>query len=963
MPSGPVVDTPSPLCYRSRLFFREPASLDPTDYKSTIRLPKTDFPMKADLAKREPLMLAQWAEPRYAGKPLDDAILDARKGSPTWVFHDGPPYANGHIHYGHILNKTLKDIVVKSRSMMGLRVEFKPGWDTHGLPIELAVLRELGDQAATLSPVEIRKACHAYAMKWVGIQRDEFRRLGVFGTWANPYLTLDHSYEATIIRQLAEFARKGLLYRDRKPVHWCMSCKTALAEAEIEYDDAHVSPSIYVRFSVEPGLAAVIWTTTPWTLPANHAIAYNPTFDYVTVAARHDGNIVRYIVAEKLADAVVKAAGLVEEGPREPFPVDNFKRHVRALHPFIDRPSIFVPADYVTLEQGTGLVHTAPGHGADDYITGKKHGLPVEAPVEDNGTFSDGIWKGEHVFRANPKIVEYLATHGALLSSPSLKLTHSYPICWRCKNPVIFRATWQWFAAMDGRTDQVPDATVNLRAEALREIGRTQWIPPWGENRIRGMIENRPDWVLSRQRVWGVPIPVFYADSGSGAAPILDAELMTHIAGIVEKEGVDAWFGREPKDLLPPGAQFDALRALPLVKGNDIVDVWFESGVSWAAVCEGKPGLDNGRPDDPRPVDLYLEGSDQHRGWFHSSLLASAATRGRAPYRAVLTHGFVLDERGRPYSKSEIEKARREGIKIEFIPPEEVLKTQGAELLRLWTAAADFRTDIAYSRGHLAQLGESYRKIRNTARFLLGNLVGFDPATDYQPGALVDLLDRYVHGRVNAALATARAAYESYEFHVVVRAMLDLCTTDLSALYLDVRKDRLYCDAETLRKQTQTVLYAALRVLATTLAPVLCFTAEEIWSYLPKLPGDPESVHLATFPPSAGADRATAGEVDASMEEVLALRAAVHAALEPFRAQKKASLEAHVILPASAATLPARRGGDADWLADLFIVSRVSFGSDETIRVEDAGGHKCARCWKYTPDTPICARCRAVVGE
>jgi isoleucyl-tRNA synthetase len=942
---------------RFLLGFR-PSAVSDHDYKSTLNLPETAFPMKADLAQKEPKILARWDE-----MGLYERVLAARRGGPVYAFHDGPPYANGSIHYGHILNKTLKDMVVKFRSMLGYYVEYRPGWDCHGLPIELAVLRNLGEKAAALSAIEIRRACHAYAMKWVDTQRRELQRLGAFATWDRPYLTLLPDYEATIVRELARVAEQGLLYRDKKPVHWCMSDRTALAEAEILYDDAHVSPSIYVRFAIpsDPKLYAVIWTTTPWTLPANLGIAYHPRLEYVTITARG----ARHIVAKELADTVVGACGLTEEGPREPFPVERFAQLRAARHPFIDRDSIFLPGEHVTLDAGTGLVHTAPGHGADDYVLGREHKLPPYAPVDDAGVFTEGPWQGEHIWKANPKIVERLAADGALLSSPSLSVTHSYPICWRCKKAIIFRATFQWFVRMD--RDAAPaDArpTVDLRRVALAEIERTAFIPPWGRNRLRGMIEHRPDWVLSRQRAWGVPIPILYKKDAPDQ--VLDASpaFMRKVAELIAAEGADAWFARSGEELAKL-AGHDAATAANAQKGGDIVDVWFESGVSFAAVCEGKPGLDASTSEDPRPIDLYLEGSDQHRGWFHTSLLTSCATRGRAPYRALLTHGFILDDNGKPYSKSEIERARKEGKKVSYIEPSDVIKQQGAELLRMWVAQADFRSDVSYSRAHLDQLGESYRKVRNTIRFLLGNLAGFDPHSDAKV-ALTDPLDQHMWERASDLAGRIRAAYEAVELHTVLRAIVDFCTVDLSAGYCDVRKDRLYCDGKSdpLRLGTQKVLYRCLRVITCGMAPILCFTSEEVWGMMPRQADHPESVHLAELEAGPTAMTGMSAESQALWERMRQLRQDVQRALEPFRAQKKASLDASVTLTRAPGDPIGQAPYGPVWLADFLIVSEVKIAhGPESIAVAPATGNHCARCWKWTPaEPPLCERCRGVVG-
>jgi isoleucyl-tRNA synthetase len=936
------------------------------DYKDTINLPRTAFPMKGNLAQREPALLQRWEKEK-----LYEQILAARRGGRRFVLHDGPPYANGHIHYGHILNKILKDLVVKYRSMAGYFAPYVPGWDCHGLPIELQVERDLGPKRAEMTPVQIRKACHDYALGMMAVQREEFKRLGIFGHWERPYLTLSHEYEAAIARAIAAFVRGGYLYRDKKPVYWCPTDATALAEAEIEYAD-HVSPSIYVRFPMldfDPAkldeslagkkLSLVIWTTTPWTLPANLAVVLSPALPYVAVPSHRQADEY-YLVARGRARPFLEACGLPVD---EEEWIEIEKPHLAALegaryrHPFLEPrgPKDFRVwfADHVTLEQGTGLVHTAPGHGADDYRVGIEHGLPPYAPVDDTGAFTAEVprWAGMKVEQANPAIVAYLHEIGALLNDPKDRVKHSYPHCWRCKNPIVFRATPQWFVALEHN---------RLRGRALEEIDLTRWIPPWGRNRIYGMIESRPDWCLSRQRVWGTPIPVGFCE-GCGEA-VLDAAAIEHVAEIFAREGADAWFVRPAAELLPPGIACQRCGGTKFRKDEAIVDVWFESGVSWYAVCAPDPELGE-------PVDLYLEGSDQHRGWFHSALLTGLGVAGHAPFKAVLTHGFVLDDNGRPYSKSEIAKAKREGRKVEFIEPDEVLRTQGAELFRLWVASTEFRTDIPYSRTILNQLGESYRKFRNTCRFVLGNLYDFDPAAHNLATAELQDLDRYALARLGDVVARVRRAYDEYEFHVVFRTLLDYVTVDLSAFYLDVIKDRLYCDAaaSATRRAAQSTIYAVGRALAALAAPILCFTAEEVWEHVPKRPGDPASVHLALLP--EGSPLGEDDPLERRFALLLRYRDRALKALEPFRAEKHHPLDARVTIrpaPADRATLEGYLSG----LPDLLVVSAVALGPDvgadaePQVSVEPAPGSRCARCWKYTlTDGPVCARCAAVLAS
>ncbi len=933
-------------------------------YKDTLNLPQTDFPMRGNLAKREPEILEKW-------EGMYQTLREQRADAPKFTLHDGPPYANGHIHYGHIMNKVLKDLVVKTKTMMGFDVPFTPGWDTHGLPIELAVDRELGKKKRELSVAKFRELCAEYAHKFVDIQKSEFKRLGVFADWDKPYLTLQHNYEAAIIRAIAAFARGGYLYRKKKPVYWSPGARTALAESEIEYKD-HTSPSIFVRFPLasrannaalnpaltDKDLSLVIWTTTPWTIPANLAVVIKPDFEYVALKSPKNPN--EYLmVAKGLAASVASSIGLEESEVEGALPLAKVGieklEGERYHHPFIkpteDNQFRLWFADYVTLEQGTGLVHTAPGHGADDFITGRKHGLEPYAPVDERGCYTADVplWEGEYVFKANPKIVEYLDSSGHLLNKPGESIHHSYPHCWRTKGPVIFRATPQWFLKIDHN---------GYRERALAEIKATKWVPEWSENRISAMIGNRPDWCLSRQRTWGVPIPVTYCPCGESHA---DAEVMDHIAKLFSKEGANAWYTKTPAEILPVNFECSncGADASKQSLGQDIVDVWFESGCSWHALA--------GEPFNLPEVDLYLEGSDQHRGWFHSSLLVALGVQGKAPYKEVITHGFVLDQNGNPYSKSAIEKARREGKKVKYVAPADLIANRGAEILRMWIGSTDFRNDTPYTEELLSRLTDWYRKFRNTSRFMLGVLDGFDPKETKLQDAQLSALDRRALEKLGAVVANVRKQYENYEFHQAHRSLVDYVSIDLSAFYLDAVKDALYAngknDAE--RKSIQAVIYQILRSLTLLSAPVMAFTCEDIWSHLPKVPGDPESVHLAQFPVGK-----LETESNSELWDVIVIyRELALKELEAFRKTKQKTLDAHVRLLASKSHFE-RLSGAKELLEKLLVVSEVEVveAEEPAAQVSLHSGERCGRCWKrvdsMSTDTPdVCNRCASALAE
>lgn len=947
-------------------------------YKDTLNLPSTDFPMRADATRREPERLARWDREDLYGR-----IRTARQGRPLYVLHDGPPYANGHIHMGHALNKILKDIVVRSRTMLGLNAPFVPGWDCHGLPIEHQVDRELGRRKAEMSELEVRAACRAYADRFVAIQREEFRRLGVLGTWEQPYLTMNPRYEADIAAALGKVVEAGLLYRERKAIRWCWACRTALAEAELEYAARH-DPEIWVAFpSADPGdlrrrfgiegdggAALAIWTTTPWTIPSNLAVAVHPDEEYVLLETPNG-----YLVtAAKLAAAVrdvTKHAGrevgriagrsLVGVTYRHPLP-PGWRTELP------DGAPVFrvVAADYVTMDTGTGLVHTAPGHGEEDFRTGKLEKLPILSPVDEAGRYTVEVadLAGTRVLDANQLITEKLDEVGALLAAGDGE--HDYPHCWRCKKPVLFRATEQYFIALT--PDAASHARLDLRQQALEEISRVAWIPPWGQARIAGMVENRYEWCVSRQRHWGSPITVLVCAEPTcrrvwpdGSNPEGSRAFFARVEEHFAREGADTWYARAAEDFAPPGLACPGCGGTDWEKETDILDVWFDSGASHLAVCDDArfPGLS-------WPADLYLEGHDQYRGWFQSSLLVALATHGSSPYRKVVTHGFVVDGAGRKMSKSQ----------GNVVSPEELLASYGADVVRLWVASVDFREDIPVSREIMARISESYRKIRNTLRFLLANLAGFDPRTDLVPTTELLPLDRHFLRRGVALARRLTGAYERHEYHVVYHALNNFCAVDLSAVYLDLLKDRLYCShpASRERRSAQTVLYRLACSITTLMAPVLAFTADEAWEHLPGSPSG--SVHTEEFDLLPDVD--VEPEADACFGRLLALREEVNGLLEVQRqgGEIGKSLEAALVLGGDDAALEADLQATAVRLEELCIVSTVAAGGDGvpsrsfpglTLAVQRAAGTPCPRCWQILspagdPRHPeLCPRCLAVV--
>ncbi len=918
------------------------------DYNSTMNLPKTDFPMRGNLPQKEPEMIKRWQDQKLYQK-----LMEKNEGLPLYVLHDGPPYANGDIHMGTALNKVLKDIIIKYKNMSGYKAPYIPGWDTHGLPIELKAMKKVGVENIN-SALDLRKVCKEFALHYVDVQRSEFIRLGSIGDYDHPYLTLQPKHEAEQIRIFGEMAKKDFIYKGLKPVYWCPECKTALAEAEIEYAEDPCN-SIYVKFKVEDDegkLAAlnteldktyfVIWTTTTWTLPGNLAICLGPEYEYVAVHANGE----YYIMAKELVESAMKAAKITEYTVSEASLKGKELEYIKYRHPFIDRVSPIIVGDHVTLESGTGCVHTAPGHGVEDFEVCVNHypEIPIIVPVDGDGKLTEeaGEFCGLTTNDANKAILTKLTELNALFAVE--KIIHQYPHCWRCKSPIIFRATEQWFCSIDG-----------FKEDACKAIDTVQWIPEWGGDRIKGMVMDRSDWCISRQRTWGVPIPIFYCKDCGKA--IINEDTINAIANLYEKEGSDAWYKYEANEILPEGFKCEC-GCTEFTKEMDIMDVWFDSGVSHAAVCNEEHGL-------RWPADLYLEGADQYRGWFQSSLLTSVAAKGRAPYKAVCTHGWVVDGEGKAMHKS-----LGNGMS-----PDEVTEKFGADILRTWVASSDYHADIRISQDILKQLSDAYRKIRNTARFILSNLGDFNPDTDSVSVEKLDGIDKWAMARMDEIIEKCKAAYDKFDFHIVYSTMRDFCTIDLSNFYLDILKDRLYvekADSES-RRAAQTVIYNILRTMTLYLAPVISFTAEEIWGYMPRSEkDDAESVFFNKLPEKSGVSADE--EFMEKWEKIDELRDIVNKALEEARGQKLIgkSLEAKVTLNCGRDWYDFAKSVEND-LVSAFIVSAVDVEKSEfdgvNVKVEVAPGEKCERCWTHSDTVgkcaehpTLCARCAEIVG-
>lgn len=915
------------------------------DYSKTVNLPTTEFPMRANLPQREPEMLKKWQE-----KKIYAEILKKREGSALYILHDGPPYANGNIHLGHALNKILKDVIVKHKTMMGFKAPYVPGWDCHGLPIELQVVKELGDEAKNTSRIEIRKKCRKYAEKFVKIQMEEFKRLGVFGDYEHPYLTMSNEYEAKILEIFGKLFEKGFITRSKKPIYWCPNCVTALAEAEVEYEN-HESPSIFVKFAIDGkslnisgidahNLYMIIWTTTPWTLPANLAVCLHPEFTYVI---RQFGNEY-YLMAEGLVDSFEHITGL--KGGKSVEIKRNQLEKIIVFHPFIERQSKVIFGDFVTLDQGTGIVHIAPGHGLEDYLVGLEYGLETLSPVDDEGKFTDefALMKGVQVFDANEKIIELLKSKNALIKTEVIE--HSYPHCWRCKKPLIFRATEQWFMTIDHN---------ELRKKALKAVDETTWIPSWGEQRFRGMVETRPDWCLSRQRSWGVPIPSFKCTKCG--KNLMTAETILYFSELSLAKGIDAWYTDDIQELIPKGTKCTC-GSTSFEKEFDILDVWFDSGVSHYAVLDSWP-------DHRWPSDLYLEGSDQHRGWFQSSLWPAIALRDSAPYRTVLTHGFVLDEEGKAMSKS----------MGNVIPPDDIIKKFGADILRLWVSSEDYRNDVRIGYDMINQIADSYRKIRNTFKYILGNIADFSEKDAVPYNDLADV-DKWILHKLHQLHQQVIEAYENFEFHLVYRRILNFCAVELSSIYFDISKDILYIEEKNSvrRRASLTVLHEVYKTLVTLIAPILVFTAEEIWDFA-KNEG---TIHFQKY--YTPSDEFKNESLAKKMEELVEVKKDMLKALEIKRKQKEigTSVEAHVEIFVKSERLKNLLRELGEEARRFFQVSSLSVCDTKSkdmeeydiaaIQVRKASGTKCVRCWNYTEDVgrdekhpQLCARCVKIV--